>query len=121
MYERYLGKKYHSRIRKLLKTSKGVVPNSMIDADYNIGAMQVIIAPSIERVQAEGLEFTEERYEVLKEAALHALAGILCIPLYSKSQKPQFTQPKYQKNWKKKQQEMMEKSRKYLKVLVEMG
>ena len=40
MYKEYLGEGYHERIRKMLTCNEELLPNRIIDADANIGAMK---------------------------------------------------------------------------------
>ena len=122
MYEYYLGEGYHKKVRKLIRADKAICPDSMIDADYNMGAMRVVVAPCIEQMQLKGIEFTDESYELFKEMCLCALGSILCIPLYSKTKVPPFNKPKYQViDWQKQQSNCNRKYRDILKVLMKMG
>jgi hypothetical protein len=109
MYEEYLGEGYHDTIRKLLQANKELLPDRIIDADLNIGAMRQILQNRLGiKYQLGQVHFdNEENFGLLQEAAKYLLAGILCSALRSRTAVPPFV--KYQRNWAKKQQRMMER------------
>ena len=111
MHREYLGEKYHSKIRKMLTLNKEVLPDRIIDANSNIGAMKLLIAPYLEGMHLAGKKVdTEEKFNQLSQAALYYLCGILCMAMKSRTSAPPFNVKKYQKNWDEKQKGYMEKA-----------
>lgn len=49
MYEEYLGKGYHDKVRKMLTVDEELLPDRIIDAQANIGAMKMLISPAVEK------------------------------------------------------------------------
>jgi hypothetical protein len=120
MYEEYLGEGYHDRIRKMLTVDETLLPDRIIDADLNIGAMKQLIAPAIEKMQMFGKYVdTEEKYKLLSNAALYYLCGILCMAMKSRTSSPPFNIPKYKKRWDKKRDGYMEKGNMIMKSLLD--
>ncbi|HHX60999.1 MAG TPA: hypothetical protein GX707_09860 [Epulopiscium sp.] len=110
MHEEYLGKGYHNKIRKMLTCNEELLPDRIIDADGNIGAMKILITPTIEKMQLNGKKIdTEEKFNQLSNVALYYLCGILCMAMKSRTSAPPFNIPKYKKNWNKKQKGYMQK------------
>jgi len=110
MYSEYLGEGYHDKIRKMLTVNSELLPDSMIDAEYNIGAMKSLIAPTIEKMQMfGGFVTTGEKFKAVSSAAVYYLCGILCMALKSKTSAPPFNEKKYQKRWDKKRDGYMQK------------
>lgn len=100
MYEEYLGKGYHDEIRKMLLVRDDVLPNSVIDADVNIGAMRMIVGEELKKKQ------NLKDYALVQKAAKHCLCSILCMALKSRAKNPAF---KFYRgrNWRKKQEKQM--------------
>lgn len=122
MHKEYLGKNYHSRIRKMLTVNETILPNSVIDADINIGAMKMLIAPAIDKMQMQGKAVnTEEKFNQLSNAALYYLCGVLCLAMKSRTSAPPFNVPKYKKNWNKKRERYMQKGNLLIQGLMRMG
>jgi hypothetical protein len=122
MYEEYLGPGYYNRIRKMLTADDTLLPDSIIDADLNIGGMKKLIAPAIEKMQMFGKEVdTEEKFKLLSDAALYYLCGILCMAMKSRTSSPPFNLPKYKKRWDKKKDGYMQKGNQYMQGLMRMG
>jgi hypothetical protein len=120
MYEEYLGPDYYNRIRKMLTADQTLLPDSIIDADLNIGGMKKLIAPAIEKMQMFGKEVdTEEKFKLLSNAALYYLCGILCMAMKSRTSAPPFNLPKYKKRWDKKQVGYMQKGNASLNALLD--
>lgn len=110
MYEEYLGEGYHDKVRKMLTLDEKVLPNSVIDADLNIGGMKMLLAPAMDKLTAIGKKIdTEEKFNQLANAGLYYLCGILCMAMKSRTSAPPFNIPKYKKNWDKKQKGYMQK------------
>jgi hypothetical protein len=122
MYEEYLGLDYYNRIRKMLTCDDTLLPDRIIDADANIGAMKTLIAPAIEKMQMFGKEVdSEEKFKQLSDAALYYLCGILCMAMKSRTSAPPFNLPKYKKRWDKKQVGYMQKGNTLMQGLMRMG
>lgn len=114
MYEEYLGEGYHAEIRKRLCLPEEVLPNSVIDADYNIGAMKGLLSSVLETRKID----SEEKFNQLSQVAVHYLSGILCMAMKSRTSAPPFNLRKYQKNWDKKQKNYMAKGNKIMQGLM---
>jgi hypothetical protein len=122
MYKEYLGEGYHEKIRKMLTCDETLLPDSIIDADANIGAMKKLIAPAIEKMQMFGKEVdSEEKFKLLSDAALYYLCGILCMAMKSRTSAPPFNLSKYKKRWDKKRDGYMQKGNQYMQGLMNMG
>lgn len=122
MYEEYLGEGYHDKIRKMLTLPEEVLPNSVIDADLNIGAMKQLLSPALEKMKILGKRInSEEKFNQLSQVALYYLCGILCVAMKSRTSAPPFNIKKYQKNWDKKQKKYIEKGNMILLRLIQMG
>lgn len=120
MYEEYLGPDYHNRIRKMLTCDEVLLPDRIIDADANIGAMKMLISPAIEKMQMFGKEIdTAEKFNQLSNAALYYHCGILCAAMKSRTSAPPFNLPKYKKRWDKKQVGYMQKGNLIMKALLD--
>lgn len=122
MYEEYLGEGYHDKIRKMLTLPEEVLPDSVIDAEYNIGAMKQLVAPAIEQMEMLGKAIdTEDKFQTLSRMALYYLCGILCMAMKSRTSAPPFNIKKYQKRWDKKQRNYMRKGNLIMQGLIRMG
>lgn len=122
MYEEYLGEGYHDKIRKMLTCDEILLPNRIIDADLNIGAMKRLIAPAIEKMQMFGKYVDSEgKFNLLSQAALYYLCGILCVAMKSRTSSPPFNIPKYKKRWDKKRDGYMQKGNLAMQRLMCMG
>ncbi|MBA1335851.1 MAG: hypothetical protein HPY66_1669 [Firmicutes bacterium] len=124
MHEEYLGEGYHDKVRKLLGADNKICTNTMIDADINIGAMKKIITPYLQGgpvgfgLAGQRVEInTEDRFATLQQGALFILAAVLCSPIISRAKVQPFLNFKYQKNWGKKQKELMRKGHMWLDSL----
>lgn len=122
MYEEYLGEGYHEKVRKMLTADDKLLPNSIIDADVNIGAMKRLVAPAIETMQRFG-RFVDDKkkYDQLQVAALNCLCGILCFALKSRTSSPPYDIPEYKRNWDKKRDKFMRYANSQMLQLVKMG
>lgn len=119
MHEEYLGREYQDKIRKMLTCNEELLPNRIIDADGNIGAMKMLITPAIEKMQLSGKRIdTEEKFNQLSRVAIYYLCGILCMAMKSRTSAPPFDLKKYQKRWDKKQKGYMEKGNILMKGLM---
>ncbi len=119
MYEEYLGEGYHAEIRKMLTLPEEVLPDSVIDAEYNIGAMKQLIAPTIEQMKMLGKAIdTEDKFQALSRMALYYLCGVLCVAMKSRTSAPPFNIKKYQKRWDKKRTNYMRKGNLIMQGLV---
>ena len=119
MHAEYLGKGYHDKIRKMLTCNEELLPNRIIDADGNIGAMKLLITPHIENMQLNGNKIdTEGKFNQLSSVVIYYLCGILCMAMKSRTSAPPFDLKKYQKRWDKKQKGYMEKGNKIMQGLI---
>ena len=122
MYKEYLGEGYHDRIRKMMTCGKELLPDRIIDAEYNIGAMKMLIAPAVEKMQMQGKFIdTDEKYKTLTDVAIYYLCGILCVAMKSRTSAPPFDKKKYQKRWDKKQAKYVQKANILMQGLMHMG
>ena len=122
MYKEYLGEGYHDRIRKMMTCDKELLPDSIIDAEYNIGAMKMLIAPAVEKMQMQGKFIdTDAKYKTLTDVAIYYLCGILCVAMKSRTSAPPFDKKKYQKRWDKKQAKYVQKANILMQGLMHMG
>lgn len=122
MYEEFLGKGYHAKIRKKLSVDDVLLPDSIIDAEANIGAMKNLVAPAIETMQRFGkFVNTEKQYKHLQDAAVNLLCGVLCVALKSRTSSPPYNTKEYQRNWDKKRGKFMRNGNAQLMELMRMG
>lgn len=112
MYEQYLGKDYHDKIRKMLTLPEEVLPNRIIDAPLNIGSMKHLLSPALEKVDVE------KHTETINSIAVYYLCAILCMAMKSRTSAPPFNKKKYQKNWDKKRKNYMQKCNMLMQGLV---
>lgn len=113
MYKEYLGEGYHDKIRKMMTLPEEVLPNSVIDADVNIGGMKHLLSPIYETVK------DVEKYQpTIERIAVYYLCGILCMAMKSHTSAPPFNKKKYQKNWDKKRINYMTKGNKLMMGLM---
>ena len=119
MYEEYLGQSYHERIRKMLTCNEELLPNRIIDADANIGAMKILISPALEKMAMTGKQIdSEEKFKRLSDVAVYYLCGILCMAMKSRTSSPPYNLPKYKKNWDKKKNNYMAKGNMLMQGLI---
>ncbi len=110
MHESYLGEGYHKKVRQMLTCDETLLPDRIIDADANIGAMKMLVAPVIKKTQMLGNNIdNEHKFNQLSSAALYYLCGILCVAMKSRTSAPPFNVKKYQKEWDKKRDGYMQK------------
>lgn len=122
LYAEYLGKGYHGKIRKKIGVDNVLLPDSIIDADINIGAMKQLVAPAIETMQASGRFIrTEKQYTQLQEAALDIICAILCMALKSRTSAPPYDGPEYKRNWDKKREKFIRYGNSQMMGLMKMG
>jgi len=120
-YEEYLGLGYRDKVRKMLTVDKVLLPDRIIDADLNIGAMKMLIAPVVEEMQKFGkFVNTEKKYKQLNDAALNYLAGVLCMALKSRTSASPFDTQEYKRNWDKKREKFMRYGNAQLMGLMQM-
>lgn len=107
-YEEYLGQGYKDKIRKMITVDETLLPNRIIDADLNIGAMKLLVAPVVEEMQKFG-KFVDDKkkYDQLQAAALNYLCGVICMALKSRTSSPPFDTQEYKRNWDKKREKFM--------------
>jgi hypothetical protein len=121
-YSEYLGKGYHEKIRKKLTVNEKLLPDEIIDADINIGAMKRLVSPAMESMLQFGKQVdTEKKYAQLREAAIELLCGILCVALKSRTSAPPFDGSEYKRNWDKKRDKFIRYGNSQLMGLMRMG
>lgn len=122
MHEEYLGKNYRNKIRKMLTVDKELLPDTVIDAPANIGAMKMFISPAVEKMQLMGKQIdSEKKFNQLSDAAVYYLCGILCIAMKSRTSAPPFNTKKHQRNWDKKREGYMKRGNLLIQGLIKMG
>lgn len=122
MYKEYLGEGYHEKVRKKLSVDDKLLPNRIIDAEANIGAMKQLVAPVIDIMREHGKYVdNEKKYEQLQTAALHYLCGVLCNALKSRTSAPPYDTPEYKRNWDKKCEKFMRYANSQMMELMRMG
>ena len=107
LYAEYLGAGYVDEVRKMLGVNDDLVPDSMVNAEYNIGAMRMIIGEQL-RKNADKLKGDEEEFAVVQKASRHCLCAVLCTAIISRVKNPTFSKYRH-RNWKKKREKHMEK------------
>lgn len=117
MYSEYLGENYHNVIRKVLFADEKLCPDSMIDADINIGAMKEMLTPAI--LKLKGKVRDEQKFALLSKIARYYLAGVLCLAIQSRIKTPPFNISRYKRDWRKKMNKCMEKANKDLVRLLQ--
>lgn len=121
-HEEYLGAGYENKIRTMLTVDEKLLPNRIINADANIGAMKLMVSPIIMKMQKDGKEVdTAEKYQKLSDAALYYLSSVLCVALRSRTSVPPFNIPPYQKKWDKKRNSYVQRGNGRLAELMSMG
>jgi hypothetical protein len=122
MYKEYLGEGYHDRIRKMLTADESLLPDRIIDAENNIGAMKMLIAPALEKMSMQGKRIdTDQKYNQLSNAAVYYLCGILCMAMKSRTSAPPYNTKKHQRNWDKKRIGYIQKGNLLMEGLKRMG
>jgi hypothetical protein len=122
LYEDYLGKGYHAKLRQMLTADDTLLPDRIIDAELNIGAMKLLIAPVMDKINMSGKKIDNEaKFNQLSTAAQYYLAGVLCTAMISRTSAPPFNVPKYKKPWCKKRAGYMQKGNNLMMGLIQMG
>ena len=121
-YSEYMGEGYYMKVRKKLTVDAELLPDSMIDADINIGAMKELVAAGIESMKSVGKSVDDEKkYGILQDMALNYLCGVLCLALKSRTSVPPFNVEKYKRNWDKKSEKFMRYGNSQMMGLIRMG
>jgi hypothetical protein len=119
MYEEYLGEGYHERVRKMLTADEKLLPNSIIDAELNIGTMKALTNQALNRFKHKKPQIdTEEKLDLLKEISIYYLCAVLCVAMKSRTSVKPFNLKKYDKNWGKKRERYAQKGKKLLHILI---
>jgi hypothetical protein len=123
MYEEFLGEGYHEKLRKMLTVDDTLLPNRIIDADANIGAMKRMIQQNVglRAYMVNRIEDNSQEYDAMKEIATYYLAGVLCTALKSRTSVPPFNVPRYKRDWEKKRSKYIDKGNGLLIGLIRMG
>jgi hypothetical protein len=121
-YSEYLGEGYHKKIREKMMADEKLLPDSIIDADVNIGAMKRLVSPALETLQQFGKTVNnEKKYTQLRDAAFNLLCGVLCIAMKSRTSVPPYDEPEYKRNWDKKRDKFVRYGNSQLMELMRMG
>lgn len=105
----YLGESYHDEIRDILKADDVLLPDRIIDAELNIGAVNIILQGMLESCVAIN---SDRRRERVSRAAKRYLCGVLCLALNSRTKVEPFL--KYRKDWEYHRQKNMGKANKIM-------
>jgi len=114
MYEEYLGENYHWEIRKLLGAGDTLCPDSIIDADLNIGAMKYIMTQKVKDVTQVD---SDEKFQKLSKAGRFYLAAVICVALKSRTAVAPYNTSKYRKDWDKIRGKCLSKAEKIMNSL----
>ena len=121
LYAEYLGEGYHQKVRKMLTANEELLPDRIIDADLNIGAMKSLVAPVVEEMKKYGkFVNSNQKYGQLQTAALNYLCGVLCLALKSRTSAPPYDAKEYQRNWDKKREKFMRYANSQMMGLMQM-
>ena len=117
MYKEFLGEGYHNKVRKTIGADSELCPDRIVDAELNIGAMKMLIAPVLDKMRFKGkVVDTEDKYNSLASAARNYLAGVLCLALKSRTSVPPYN--KYKINWDKKRTKCMNRANRLMVELI---
>ncbi|MFA6729094.1 MAG: hypothetical protein WCS17_12900 [Prevotella sp.] len=109
MLKEYLGDNYHDSIRELLKADDYLLPDSIIDAELNVGATKIIIDGMLEScVQIN----SERRKERVSRAVKLTHCAVLCTMLKSRTKNKMFAN--YRRDWEYKRKQCMDKADKIM-------
>jgi hypothetical protein len=114
MYTEYLGENYHWEIRKLLGAGDTLCPDSIIDAEYNIGAMKMIMTQKMKDVARID---SEEKFQKLSKAARYYLVAVICVALRSRTAVAPYNTSKYRRDWDKIRGKCLSKAEKIMHSL----
>jgi hypothetical protein len=121
-YAEYIGKGYYGKIRKKITVDETLLPDSIIDADANIGAMKRLVAPVLETMKQFGkFVNTDKKFLQFQEGAINLLCGILCVALKSRTSAPPYDKPECQRHWDKKREKFIRMGNAQLMELMRMG
>lgn len=110
MFKKYLGEGYHDKIRTMLTADKELLPDRIIDAEYNIGAMKLMCMNGLNTLSYMGKNSnTKVKEEFLSKIAVYYLCAVLCSAMKSRTKSPPFNTRKYKKNWDKKREKYVMK------------
>jgi hypothetical protein len=102
-----LGENYHWEIRKLIGAGDKLLPDSIIDAELNVGAAKLILGTRLELVSPEVMEKSTDK---IQKAAKHYLAAVICVALKSRTAEAPYNTSKYRKNWDDKRRSLLSKA-----------
>ena len=109
MIKDYLGENYHDEIREILKADEVLLPDSIIDAELNMGAANMILQGMLESCVPIN---SVRRKERVSRAAKCYLCGVLCLALNSRTKVEPFL--KYRMNWEYHRRKNMDKANKIM-------
>ena len=109
MLKTYLGDNYHDVIRETLKADDYLLPDSIIDAELNVGATKIIIEGMLESCVPINNEARKER--VSRAVKLYHCA-VLCTMLKSRTKNELYA--KYRKDWEGKRKQCIERANKIM-------
>lgn len=105
----YLGDDYHDEIREILKADEVLLPDSIIDAELNMGAANMMLEGILE--SCVSVNSARRKGRVSRAAKLY-LCGVLCLALNSRTKVEPFL--KYRMNWKYHCKKNIEKANKIM-------
>ena len=109
MLKGYLGDNYRDSIREMLKADDRLLPDSIIDAELNVGATKLIIDGMLEScVQIN----SEVRKEKVGRAVKLVHCAVLCTMLKSRTKNELFAN--YRRDWESKRKQCMDKADKIM-------
>lgn len=111
VYEEFLGKNHHERMRKLMGADNTFLPDSIIDAPLNIETMRSIVQGQFKRCHMDIVQSvtTNEQAAILMDIGFYFLAMVLCPALKSRSKNPDFVRYR-DKNWDKRLRNYQQKA-----------
>ena len=109
MLKDYLGDNYHDSIRELLKTDDYLLPDSIIDAELNISAANIILTGMLESCKPIN---SDARKEKVSRAGKLYLCAVLCTMLKSRTKNKIFAG--YRRDWESKRKQCIDKADKIM-------
>ena len=109
LIKNYLGENYHDEIRDILKADDVLLPDSIIDAELNMGAANMMLEGMLESCVVIN---SDKRRERVNKAAKFYLCGALCVMLTSRTKVEPFL--KYRRDWEYHRQKNMDKANKIM-------
>ena len=117
MYEKYFGEDYYDKVRKMLTADHVLLPDSIIDAEVNVGAALGLLSSVLDKTWAKRAMENKpdissqdaDAISLMRQAAIHYLCGVLCVALRSRTKTPPFNTKEHIRRWGKKRGQHMKK------------